>query len=116
MPPLAAHRPDRAGRVRIRLHRPRRRRALPRRAEANSRSSMSAIKIAKDLRSMFGPVRDQGQRPTCLAFAASDLHAAVRGAWAPLSCEYIFYHAQKARTAEADGRCNADVHSRSFER
>jgi Papain family cysteine protease len=44
---------------------------------------------------MFGSVRDQGQRPTCLAFAASDLHAAVRGSWSPLSCEYIFYHAQK---------------------
>jgi Papain family cysteine protease len=44
---------------------------------------------------MFGPVRDQGQRPTCLAFAASDLHAAMRGVWLPLSCEYIFYHAQK---------------------
>jgi hypothetical protein len=56
---------------------------------------MSAIKIVKDLRSMFGPVRDQGQRPTCLAFAASDLHAAVRATWLPLSCEYIFYHAQR---------------------
>src|ERR1700730_10795274 len=56
---------------------------------------MNAITITKDLRSMFGPVRDQGARPTCLAFAASDLHAAVRGAWSPLSCEYLFYHAQR---------------------
>jgi hypothetical protein len=56
---------------------------------------MTTITVKKDLRSMFGPVRDQGQRPTCLAFAASDLHAALRGAWSPLSCEYIFYHAQK---------------------
>lgn len=44
---------------------------------------------------MFGPVRDQGARPTCLAFAASDAHAALRSGWTPLSCEYLFYHAQK---------------------
>jgi hypothetical protein len=53
------------------------------------------VSIKSDLRLLFGPVRDQGQRPTCLAFAASDLHAATRGPWAALSCEYIFYHAQK---------------------
>ena len=60
------------------------------------------IKINKDLRHLFGPVRDQGQRPTCLAFAASDTHAALRDAWEPLSCEYIFFHAQKraGRTAK----------------
>src|SRR5262249_45882264 len=52
------------------------------------------IKIKKDLRHLFGPVRDQGQRPTCLAFAASDAHAALRGAWAPLSCEYAFFCAR----------------------
>lgn len=56
---------------------------------------MSAISVKTDLRSMFGPVRDQGQRPTCLAFAASDLHAALRGEGLPLSCEYIFFQAQK---------------------
>ena len=48
-----------------------------------------------DLRSQFGPVRDQGARPTCLAFAASDAHAALRAGWEPLSCEYAFYHAQQ---------------------
>ena len=56
---------------------------------------MSTIAIKIDLRHLFGPVRDQGQRPTCLAFAASDLHAALRGPWEPLSCEYIFFHAQR---------------------
>jgi hypothetical protein len=56
---------------------------------------MTSVAIKGDLRSLFGPVRDQGQRPTCLAFAASDLHAALRGSWSPLSCEYIFYHAQR---------------------
>lgn len=56
---------------------------------------MSTINIKNDLRSMFGPVRDQGRRPTCLIFAVSDTHAALREPWQPLSCEYIFYHAQK---------------------
>jgi len=48
-----------------------------------------------DLRNQFGPVRDQGDRPTCLAFAASDAHAALRGPWTALSCEFAFYHAQR---------------------
>lgn len=54
---------------------------------------MSDIAVSKDLRSLFGPVRDQGSRPTCLAFAASDAHAALRPGWAPLSCEYAYFHA-----------------------
>lgn len=53
------------------------------------------VSILVDLRSQFGPVRDQGARPTCLAFAASDAHAALRGSRDALSCEYAFYHAQK---------------------
>lgn len=53
------------------------------------------ITVKKDLRHLFGPARDQQQRPTCLAFAASDSHAALRGAWNPLSPEYAFFHAQK---------------------
>src|SRR5437762_10699789 len=56
---------------------------------------MTSPTIKTDLRRLFGPVRDQGQRPTCLAFAASDAHAALRGAWSPLSCEYIFFRAQQ---------------------
>ncbi|MGN8547199.1 C1 family peptidase [Bradyrhizobium sp. 13971] len=55
---------------------------------------MSKIVPAKDISSMFGPARNQLARPTCLAFAASDAHAALRSGWAPLSCEYIFFHAQ----------------------
>lgn len=56
---------------------------------------MSSISISLDLRSSFGTARDQGPRPTCLAFATSDTHAAIRGRWKPLSCEYAFYHAQR---------------------
>lgn len=55
----------------------------------------SELSIKTDLRSMFGPARDQGARPTCLAFAVSDTHASLRPDWLPLSCEYLFYGAQK---------------------
>ena len=48
-----------------------------------------------DLRHRLGAARDQGPRPTCLAFSMSDLHAAVRPGWAPLSCETLFFHAQR---------------------
>ncbi len=51
--------------------------------------------VAVDLRDLFGTVRDQGRRPTCLAFAASDSHAGVRPGWEPLSCEFAFYNAQR---------------------
>jgi Papain family cysteine protease len=56
---------------------------------------MSDITISVDLRASFGAARDQGARPTCLAFAASDTHAALREGWAPLSCEYAFFQAQR---------------------
>jgi len=57
---------------------------------------MSSITIRHDLRSQFGPAREQGVRPTCLAFATSDAHAAVRDTkWAELSCEYLYYHAAR---------------------
>lgn len=51
------------------------------------------VTIECDLRHMFGPARDQGARPTCMAFAASDAHAAARDGWEPLSCEFAYYHA-----------------------
>jgi len=51
------------------------------------------IKIIVDLRGYFGSARDQNPRPTCLAFAASDAHAAARPDWEPLSVEWAYYHA-----------------------
>lgn len=56
---------------------------------------MSDITILADLRASFGAARNQGARPTCLAFAASDAHAALREGWVPLSCEYAFFQAQR---------------------
>ncbi len=56
---------------------------------------MTLITVQKDLRSELGAARNQGSRPTCLAFAVSDAHAALRAGWSPLSCEFAFYHAQR---------------------
>lgn len=55
---------------------------------------MSGVEVFVDLRPRFGHARDQGPRPTCLAFAASDTHAGVRPGWLPLSSEYAFHRAQ----------------------
>jgi C1A family cysteine protease len=49
--------------------------------------------ISCDLRNAFGAVRDQGNRPTCIAFAISDAHAAARGPYVALSVEHLYYHA-----------------------
>ena len=56
---------------------------------------MTEVAVKCDLGFLFGTARDQGDRPTCLAFAASDAHAALRAGWEPLSCEYAFYQAQR---------------------
>jgi hypothetical protein len=53
------------------------------------------IKALVDLRASFGPARDQNPRPTCVAFAASDAHAAARPGWQPLSAEWAYYYALK---------------------
>lgn len=52
-----------------------------------------SIKICVDLRSQLGAVRDQGPRPTCMAFSSSDCHSFTRGSSEELSTEYAFYHA-----------------------
>jgi hypothetical protein len=53
------------------------------------------IKSLVDLRGRFGLARDQNPRPTCMAFAASDAHAAARSGWTPLSAEWAYHHALK---------------------
>jgi C1A family cysteine protease len=53
------------------------------------------IESLVDLRGSFGSARDQDPRPTCMAFAASDAHAAARNGWDPLSTEWAYYHALK---------------------
>jgi len=50
-----------------------------------------SISVSTDLRSKLGEARDQRQRPTCLAFAASAAHEASRATTEYLSIEYLFY-------------------------
>lgn len=47
-----------------------------------------------DLSARLGVARDQGQRPTCLVFAGSDLNAAAKGV-EHLSAEFLCHHAAK---------------------
>lgn len=56
------------------------------------------IEVTIDLRSKFGTARDQKQRPTCMAFAASDAHSAARGTLEFLSAEFAFFHAVRRRS------------------
>lgn len=56
------------------------------------------IRVIVDLRAQFGNIRDQGQRPTCMAFAASDAHAFARNSADPLSVEYAYFHAVQRRS------------------
>jgi hypothetical protein len=54
-----------------------------------------SIQIAVDLRTNFGGARNQGSRPTCMAFAASDTHSFVHGTTDFLSAEYAHYSARR---------------------
>src|SRR5215469_3921058 len=51
-----------------------------------------AITVLSDLRSLLGGARNQGRRPTCVAFAVSDAHAAARGTNELLSTEHLYFH------------------------
>lgn len=51
--------------------------------------------IATDMRSQLEPVRDQGRRPTCLAFAASTVHRAAHGHPSELCPEWLYYYATR---------------------
>ena len=51
---------------------------------------MSVI-VDIDLRSLIGQVRNQGLRPTCLAFATTAAHEASRSSVDHLSIEHLFY-------------------------
>lgn len=56
-----------------------------------------SVDIIVDLRDRFGPARNQGVRPTCIAFAASDTHSFARGTTDYLSVEYVYYSAVRRR-------------------
>lgn len=60
-----------------------------------------SLLVSADLRPSFGAIRNQGSRPTCVAFATSDAHAVARGPFAALSVEHLYYHAVR-RTPGGD--------------
>lgn len=71
---------------------------------------MSAVTVRHDLRGRFGAARDQGDRATCLAFAVSDGHAAIRGSpWSELSSEYLFYYAKQRDKTPAHAGTTTDA-------
>ena len=51
------------------------------------------LRIDSDPRAALGSARDQGRRPTCLAFAASDAHRQARRHPAPFCVAWLHYHA-----------------------
>jgi hypothetical protein len=51
------------------------------------------LQISTDMRGALGTVRDQGRRPTCLSFAASDAHRHARGHLDWLCVEWLYFHA-----------------------
>lgn len=66
--------------------------------------------IGNDLRAALEPVRDQGRRATCLAFAASAVHGHLQGYDGQLCVEWLFYHAvARAGDDPADGSTIEDT-------
>jgi len=57
------------------------------------------VTIKTDLRARFSGARDQGQRPTCIAFAISDGHAAERAPYVNLSTDYLYFYGLKCMPA-----------------
>jgi len=73
---------------------------------------MSDVQTSYDLQCRLPEVRDQGPRPTCLAFAVSDAHSAHRSTAEPFSVEYLFYHS--VQLSHKDPRLGATVaHTRA---
>lgn len=63
------------------------------------------VTAAQDLRGGFPAARDQGTRPSCLAFAMSDAHAFSRVTpFEMLSAEYLFYHGVQRTPARNPNR------------
>jgi hypothetical protein len=64
-----------------------------------------SLDVELDLSGDLMAVRDQGCRPTCLAFAVSDAHAYARGyPTVALSPEYAFFHAAQRMGALFSGQ------------
>ena len=66
--------------------------------------------IHVDLRTSFPKIRDQGSRPLCLAFSASDVNSNVNSVSEALSVEYLAYHAYLYET-HTDYNRGLSIHS-----
>lgn len=65
---------------------------------------MSDVAVKIDLRHLVPTIaRDQGSRPTCLAFAVSDTHSASRGSGIVYSAEHCFYEAHREAGTHPSG-------------
>lgn len=56
---------------------------------------MAGLKISSDLRALLGPTRDQGDRPTCAAFAATGAHEFDIPIDITMSPQWIAHHAAR---------------------
>ena len=65
--------------------------------------------IAADLRDQLEAVRDQGRRPTCLAFAASAVHRAAHEHPRELCPEWLYYHAIRRDGLQPDQGSTIDA-------
>lgn len=64
---------------------------------------MSEFEIGIDHRCFLPAVRDQGQRPLCLSFAASDANSFAHQSTDMFSVEYLAYHSVAGTAAGAEG-------------
>lgn len=56
-------------------------------------SKLPSVETTTDLRSSMVEVRDQGERPWCLIYSGSDVHANLQSLRDPLSVQYLAYFA-----------------------
>ena len=69
-----------------------------------------SLTITKDIRAELNSVRHQGRRPTCLAFAASDVHRHAHQYPDYLCVEWLYYHVtQNAKTGPHSGTTISDT-------
>jgi hypothetical protein len=71
--------------------------------------------VATDLRPKFGAARDQGTRPTCLAFAMSDAHRAARSQGELFAADYAHYHAARRMNATMNAAVSTEAMREALE-
>lgn len=62
------------------------------------------IAITQDISASLGPARNQGKRPTCMAFAVSDMNAHANSTEEPLSVDFLCHYAARLASGWSPGR------------